>query len=127
MEFIWNMTEDNWKNMEHDRNVSSHYDLSDNYDFYGQMYVGDYCVEFIVSDSNKDTMFAFTNVYQLFVDGDYAYTNEGIPYSLINGYIYVPKAKTFDEFKALCEREFVYNIGTEFNEDFANKKCEWNF
>jgi len=126
MEFIWRMTEENWKNLEHDRAASINDELSDDYDFYGQMYVGDYCVEFIASNDGN-AMLLFTNVYQLFVDDDYSYTKDGVPYSLIDGCIYVPKAKSFEEFKALCEREFIINIGTEFDENFANKKCEWKY
>lgn len=125
MDFIWKMTEKNWENMENDRSASSYEKLSEDYDFYGQMYVGDYCVEFIVSNGDNGTMFAFTNVYQLFVDDDYSYTEDSVPYSLINGCICVPKAKNFNEFKTLCEKDFIYNIGTEFNENVANKKCEW--
>ena len=132
MKFIWKMTEENWKNLMHDMNASTYDELSNNYDFYGQMYVGDYCVEFIVADGD-DEMFAFTNVYQLFVDTGYSYimtgnkytTTKEIPYDLTSGYIDVPKANSFEEFKKLCEKEFVSKIGIYFWKEYVDKKCEW--
>lgn len=133
MKFIWEMTEENWKNMMHDMNASGNDELSKDYDFYGQMYVGDYCVEFIIADGSEDGYYAFTNIYQLFIDNGYGYlmtnnkytTTNKTPYDLISGYIDVPKANDFKEFKKLCEKEFISEIGVCFWKEFADKKCEW--
>ena len=46
MEFIWKMTEENWKNMVNDSYTNIYEELSDDFGFYGQLYVGDYCIEF---------------------------------------------------------------------------------
>ena len=125
MEFIWTMTVDTWKNMLHDTRSSIYDDLSINYNFYGQMYCGDYCVEFVADDAGSDGIINFTNIYQLFIDDGYGYEKDGTPYGLTDFYIDVPKANSFDSFKNLCEREFAAGIGTIFEEKYANKKCEW--
>lgn len=125
MEFIWVMTEDNWKNMLHDTRTSIYDDLSINYNFYGQMYCGDYCVEFVADDAGSDGIINFTNIYQLFIDDGYGIEKNGNPYSLIDSYIDIPIANTFEEFKELCEIEFTDGIGTLFDKKYADKECEW--
>lgn len=124
MEFIWNMTEKNWKNLMHDANVNNYDKLSKDYNFYGQLYIGDYCIEFVADDAGKDGILMFTNIYQLYVDDGYG-EQDGIPYSLIDAYIDIPKANNFEEFKKICEQEVVENIGSMFKEECVNKKCEW--
>ena len=124
MEFIWKMTEENWKNMMHDINVNDYRELSNDYNFYGQLYIGDYCIEFVADDAGKDGILMFTNIYQLYVDDGYE-EQDGIPYSLIDAYIDIPKANNFEEFKKICEQEVVENIGSMFKEECVNKKCEW--
>ena len=119
MKFIWRMTEENWKNMIHDMDINNYNNWSKDYDFYGQMFVGDYCIEFKVIESD-----AFTEIYQLFVDGKYATINE-IPYDLIDAQIDIPKANSFEEFKTLCEKDFISKINIYFYKEFADKKCEW--
>lgn len=120
MKFIWRMTEENWKNMMHDMDINNYNNWSKDYDFYGQMFVGDYCIEFKVVESD-----AFTEIYQLFIDNKYATINE-IPYDLIDAQINIPKANNFQEFKTLCEKDFISKINIYFYKEFANKKCEWN-
>ena len=128
MKFIWKMTEENWKNIMHDADVNNYGKWSKDYDFYGQMYVGDYCIEFKVVEGD-----AFTEIYRLFIDNNYAYemtgnrytTIDGTPYDLIGAQIDIPKANSFEEFKKLCEEEFISNIGVCFWKEFADKKCEW--
>lgn len=125
MEFIWKMTEENWKNMMHDANVNDYDELSKDYNFYGQLYIGDYCIEFVADDAGKDGILMFTNIYQLFIDDGYGEDKNGIPYSLTDLYIDIPKANKFEDFKNLCERQFAAGVGLYFNEKVANKKCEW--
>jgi hypothetical protein len=130
MEFIWDMTEENWNNLMHDINTKYFDELSDDYDFYGQMYIGDYCIEFITTDVGidefgRDKFMSFTNIYQLFVDDGYGEDKNGNPYTLTDLYIDVPETDTFEEFKNLCERRFTAGISTSFSEKFADKKCEW--
>lgn len=119
MKFIWNMTEKNWKNMMHDMDINNYNNWSKDYDFYGQMFVGDYCIEFKVVESD-----AFTEIYQLFIDNKYATINE-IPYDLIDAQIDIPKANNFQEFKTFCEKDFISKINDYFYKEFADKKCEW--
>ena len=52
-------------------------------------------------------------------------TIDGTPYDLIDAQIDIPKANSFEEFKKLCEEEFISNIGVCFWKEFADKKCEW--
>lgn len=124
MEFIWNMTEANWKNLMHDMNERIYDKLLGG--FYGQLFVGDYCIEFLVLDDDDYEVRknGWTNVYQLYVDDGYG-EQDGIPYSLIDAYIDIPKANNFEEFKKICEQEVVENIGSMFKEEYVNKKCEW--
>lgn len=123
MKFIWKMTEENWKNM------MQAIELEDfNGDFYGAIYVGDYCIEFMVIGNDS-----WTDIYRLFIDNNYAYemtgnrytTIDGIPYDLIGAQIDIPKANSFEKFKKLCEKEFISKIGVCFWKEFADKKCEW--
>lgn len=125
MKFIWKMTEENWKNLMHDANVNDYDKLSKDYNFYGQLYIGDYCVEFVADDAGNDGIIIFTNIYQLHIDDGYGYEKDGTPYSLTDLYIDIPIANSFESFKDLCEREFAAGIGTMFDEKYANKKCEW--
>ena len=125
MEFIWRMTEDKWKNMLHDTRISIYGVPSKDYNFYGQMYCGDYCVEFFTDDAGSDGMINFTNIYQLFIDDGYGVEKNGNPYSLTDLCIDIPIANTFEEFKELCEIEFTDGIGTLFDKKYADKKCEW--
>ena len=125
MEFIWKMTEENWINMVNDANTNIYEELSDDFSFYGQLYVGDYCIEFQLENFGESLDKAYTYIYQLFVDDAYGYEVDGTPYSLTDFYIEVPKANSFESFKNLCEREFAAGIGTMFEEKYANKKCEW--
>jgi len=128
MEFIWKMTEENWKNMKHDMNINNYNNWSKDYDFYGQMFVGDYCIEFKVVEGD-----AFTEIYQLFIDNNYAYemtgnrytTIDGTPYDLVSAQIDIPKADNFEGFKILCEKDFISKINIYFYKEFADKKCEW--
>ncbi len=126
MEFIWNMTEENWKNLMHDMEERDYNKLSSDFDYYGRAIVGDYCIEFIVlnDDDYEVRKNGWTNVYQLYVDDGYG-EQDGIPYSLIDAYIDIPKANNFEEFKEICEQEVVENIGSMFKEEYVNKKCEW--
>ena len=126
MEFIWRMTEDKWKNMLHDTRISIYGVPSKDYNFYGQMYCGDYCVEFFTDDAGSDGMINFTRIFQLFVDDGYGVEKNGNPYSLTDLYIDIPIANTFEEFKELCEIEFTDGIGTLFDKKYADKKCEWD-
>lgn len=125
MEFIWRMTEDKWKNMLHDTRISIYGVPSKDYNFYGQMYCEDYCVEFFTDDAGSDGMINFTNIYQLFIDDGYGVEKNGNPYSLTDLCIDIPIANTFEEFKELCEIEFTDGIGTLFDKKYADKKCEW--
>lgn len=130
MEFIWKMTEENWKNMMHDtlinkNSIKKYDDLSDDYNFYGQMFVGDYCVEFLVEDFEEDGFLAFTNFYQLYIDNGYGITSDGIPYELINDCFKIPKTDNFIDFKYQCEKEFLKGIGNYIEIKNADKKCEW--
>lgn len=125
MEFIWKMTEENWKNMVNDSYTDIYEELSDDFGFYGQLYVGDYCIEFHFDYFGESLDKAYTYIYQLFVDDGYGYEVDGTPYSLTDFYIDVPNANSFDSFKNICEREFAAGIGTMFEEKYANKKCEW--
>ncbi len=125
MEFIWKMTEENWKNMMHDANVNDCDELSDDYNFYGQMFVGDYCVEFLVEDFEEDGFLIFTNFYQLYINNGYGITPDGIPYELIDDYFKIPKTNNFIDFKYQCEKEFLKGIGNYIEEKYADKKCEW--
>ena len=109
MEFIWRMTEDKWKNMLHDTRISIYGVPSKDYNFYGQMYCGDYCVEFFTDDAGSDGMINFTRIFQLFVDDGYGVEKNGNPYSLTDLYI-----------------EFTDGIGTLFDKKYADKKCEWD-
>lgn len=118
MKFVWHMTEENWKNMMHDLEASKYDDLSDNYGFYGQMFAGDYCVEFIAltdwENGEEVGHFSYTEIYQLFVDDMFDTDENGNQYILTDYHINTPdNAKNFDEFKKLCEKEFVSIIGTE--------------
>lgn len=61
-----------------------------------------------------------------FIDDGYGEDKNGIPYSLTDLYIDVPKANDFEDFKNLCERQFAAGVGLYFNEKVADKKCEWN-
>ena len=113
MEFIWKMTEENWINMVNDSNTNIYEELSNDFSFYGQLYVGDYCIEFQLENFGESLT--------------YGYEVDGTPYrySLTDFYIDVPNANSFDSFKNICEREFAAGIGTIFEEKYANKKCEW--
>ena len=123
MKFIWEMTEENWKNM-----MQAIESEDFNGDFYGAMYVGDYCIEFMVIGNDS-----WTDIYRLFIDNNYAYemtgnrytTIDGTPYDLIGAQIDIPKANSFEEFKKLCEEEFISEIDICFWKEFADKKCEW--
>lgn len=119
MEFTWNMTETNWKNLMNDNTQRDCESLSKDFDFYGNCYIGHLCAD-IQHTGDESAWYAFVNVFALGIDDGYAYTKNGdIPYSLLDFDFEVPvNCMTFESFKAEFEKNFTAFIEskTEYNE-----------
>ena len=108
LEFVWNMTEDNWKNLKHDHAIQKNNDnFSTDFDFYGNCYVGNLSAD-IQHTGDEDAWYVFVNVFALGIDDGYGETSEGkIPYSLLDCEFEAPmNCRTFETFKKTFEKNF---------------------
>lgn len=121
MEFVWGMTEKNWRNFKHDHELknfrgdgSGHCDFSEDYDWYGNCCVGNLCAEILhtCDDSDETSWYSYANIFALGIDDGYGETNEGkIPYALLRNSFKVPiGCKTFESFKKEFEKRFTKMI-----------------
>jgi len=122
MQFVWNMSETQYKNLIADHNAKGSDQFSIDADIYGQCRIGTLCAD-IQHSLDEDNWYAFANVYALGVDEGYGETESGIPYTLLNDGPAVPMdAKSFDEFKAQFERNFEEHIcASEYTKSLANQ------
>ena len=112
MEFVWGMTEENWKNFYNDHKSRDNTSLSKDFDFYGNCCVGNLCAEVMHTGDNY-AWFAFVNVYGLGIDDGYGETKIGkIPYALLDDAEFtVPmECDTFENFKITFEKNFEERI-----------------
>ena len=132
MEFIWNMIEENWKNLKHDNEKKNFDNLSKDYDFYGNCCIGNLCAEIMhtCDDSDKTSWYSYSNVYALGIDDGYGETVNGkIPYSLLHDSFKVPiNCKSFESFKKEFEKRFTEMINEkEQYKELANMPLgDWN-
>lgn len=114
MNFVWNMTEENWKNLKHDDAQKRYVNISKDMDFYGNCYVGHLSAD-IQHTGDEHAWYAFVNVFGLGIDDGYGETNKGkIPYSLLDDSEFeVPMdCNTFDDFKMEFEKNFTDAINS---------------
>ena len=141
LNFVWNMTEENWKNMLLDHKNGRNGKLSKDANTYGSVCVGHVKVDFVHTLCKGD-WYCFTNVFVHGIDTGYSRTSDGKPYCLLNESPKVPiRCKTFDSFKKTFEKmllEFIDEkhvvkiVGGEnaniILKDFANKETmNWEF
>ena len=108
MEFIWNMSEKNWKNLIADNKKKGQKKprFSKDANTYGQCKIGNLSAEFV--HSLDEDWLVYTNLFILGVDSGYGYTESGVPYSLANDSPAVPiRAKSFKAFKKRFETAFL--------------------
>jgi hypothetical protein len=110
MNFVWNMTEKNWRNFLHDSKKKNIGHFSEDCDYYGNCCIGNLCAEIMhtCDDSDETSWYSYTNIYALGIDDGYGYTRENeTPYTLISDGFQVPaNCKTFESFKATFEKRF---------------------
>ena len=100
MIFEWKMTEEDWKRLR--RDDEEH--ICESNDFFGSVNVGKLCIEFIHS-MDESAWYPYTNVYEYGKDTGYGYTQNGVPYDLLDSSVTIPvKCETFEEFKKEIEK-----------------------
>ena len=129
MNFVWNMTKQQWKDLYHDINRKSimkdDEKISKSAGFYGNCYVGTLSADIQHTLTDGD-YYAFVNVFEMGKDTGYATTKLGVPYSLLNDSPKVPvDAVTFEMFKKKFEKNFKnyiekYNLLEQANAPLAN-------
>lgn len=124
MNFKWEMTEENWRNYMHDNNLLEDETGEPSKDWkegiYGQCFIGNLCAEFVHSLDNSD-WYAYTNVYALGIDDEYAATKSGVPYALLDDGPVVPMGcHSFDEFQQHFESNFIEYIEANGHTSLAN-------
>ena len=131
MNFVWNMTEENWKNLYNDHKSRDCDSLSSDFDFYGNCYIGHLCadIQHTGDDSDDTSWYAFVNVFGLGIDDGYGETESGIPYSLVHCDFSVPMdCDTFESFKEAFEKNFTEAINYRSScKELANRPLgNWN-
>jgi hypothetical protein len=112
MKFEWNMTKERWSDLVKDH-ADKNRKVSDN--VYGQVRIGNLSAD-ILHTADKDDWYPFAYVFALGKDDDYATTESGVPYALLDDSPEVPiEAETFEEFREKFEKNF---------EDFINEAQE---
>ena len=117
MNFTWNMTENNWRNLVNDHKKHTFDSLSDDYDFYGNCCIGNICAEIMHTgdDSDDTSWYSFTNIYALGINDGYGETvKRKMPYALLNDSFKIPvECSTFERFKAEFEKRFMEMINSK--------------
>ena len=121
MNFIWKMQESEWKRFMFDMSNNNY----DGNNFYGQMYCGDFCVEFLTDYINDNEIIGFVYIYQLYVDTGYGEDKNGIPYDLTDEYFVIPITNTFEEFRRECENAFKDLVIKNNWMQLVKKHCDW--
>ncbi len=116
LNFVWNMTEENWRNLVSDHKLAKTENPSGNFsadaDVYGNCSVGALKVD-IQHTLDPDNCYAYANVYALGVDNGYGETESGVPYELLDGGPHVPiRCKSFETFRKNFERGFAEYIAS---------------
>lgn len=113
MNFVWDMTAKNWRNLMKDHKGFDNYDnysFSNDFEFYGNCYIGHLSadIQHTCDPSDNTSWYAYVNIFGLGIDDGYGETTKGkIPYSLLNYGFKVPmNCKTFKEFKQIFEKNF---------------------
>ena len=110
-DFVWDMTENDWKTyMEHCKTNS----IVVTDDMYGQLWCGDVCFEFMIYDND----ISYCTSYLYGEEGGYADTSDGVPYNEKDNDVEVPlDCKTFNEFKENIEVQII---------NMANENKDWD-
>lgn len=104
--FIWNMTEEDWKRLMLDNTKKDNKDCKIDNHCYGQCFIGTLCSDILHTLDNTD-WYAYANVFVLGVDDGYGTTKSGIPYTMLDDGPIVPMhCNSFEEFKTKFEESF---------------------
>lgn len=106
LNFIWEMTEKQWKQLKRDHSTGKTSKLSNHAGFYGSCLIGSLKAD-IQHTLDKDDWYPFANIFAHGVDTGYATTANDIPYALLNDSPKVPiRSKSFQSFKKNFEKDF---------------------
>lgn len=102
MEFIWRMTEADWKRLK-DTTKKRKYDSNN---VFGECYVGGVCCDFVHTMDVSD-WYAFINLFFVNEDSAYGELDDGTKYDLYDDSPEIPiKCRTFASFKKNFEKKF---------------------